>query len=160
MAGRPDSLIDTLTPNRFAVNVLSGRGDARDVLCRLCALLRGSGCAPALVDDGIIALAEVLNNIEEHAYCGDVGRPMRVEVRISGHALDCTVDDWGAPLPAGGLPGADMPSVDLMAPDSWPEGGFGWAMVRRLTQELTYERAEGCNRLRFRVVAAVPVGIG
>jgi anti-sigma regulatory factor (Ser/Thr protein kinase) len=49
---------------------------------------------------------------------------------------------------------------DPVEPESWPEGGFGWAMVRRLTCDLSYESAGGRNRLRFAVSAGAPVGIG
>jgi serine/threonine-protein kinase RsbW len=116
-------------------------------------LLDRLGCAPALVEDGTIVLAEVLNNVEEHAYAGRRGEPVMVDLRIGATRLSCRVEDFGLPLPDGPLPGADMPRGNPVEPDTLPEGGFGWAMVRRLTSDLVYLREDGCNRLSFTIGA-------
>lgn len=160
MAGGPEYGAYPGPTDRISLHFPAGEQRVRDILCRLSDLLQRRGCAPVLVEDAIIVLAEVLNNVEEHAYAGDAGGPVRVEVLLWGRMLDCIVEDRGRPLQAGALPGHAMPAPDPVAPDTWPEGGFGWAMMRRLTQELIYERENGCNRLRFRVTAETPVGIG
>jgi hypothetical protein len=52
---------------RFA----SGHGHATKAVRDIAAFLLGAGLSPGLVEDASIALAEALNNIEEHAYSGD-----------------------------------------------------------------------------------------
>jgi serine/threonine-protein kinase RsbW len=100
-----------------------------------------------------IVLAEVLNNVVEHAYAEDgIGR-VTVEIQVLHDRFDCLVQDSGQGLPPGPLPGAAMPQADLAEPEDWPEGGFGWALVRELTSNLTYRRAEGRNSLTFSICA-------
>ncbi len=96
-------------------------------------------------------LAEILNNVEEHAYAGRAGQPVAIEVRLAEDGASYIVEDRGVPLSDGCLPGAVMPAADPDLPGSWPEGGFGLPLVRRLARDLRYERREGRNRLRFRV---------
>lgn len=96
-----------------------------------------------------LALAEVLNNVVEHA-CGS--RPtgvIEVHLRNDERGLECTVRDDGAPMPDGRLPPG---RIDWGA--TVPEGGFGWYLIRALSRDLRYEREGGRNALRFRL----PVG--
>lgn len=90
-----------------------------------------------------IVLAEVLNNVSEHAYAGRIG-PIRLMLRQGQDALWCRVEDEGVPMPGGCLPAGRLPS-----PADLAEGGFGWHLIRTLTRGLQYERAGGVNRLTF-----------
>jgi serine/threonine-protein kinase RsbW len=49
-------------------------------------------------------------------------------------------------MPGGKLPEGGLPEV---APPDFPEGGFGWHLIRSLTADLTYARRAGQNRLSF-----------
>ena len=62
------------------------------------------------------------------------------------------VVDNGRAMPGGVIPAGNMPAVDTDR-DDLPEGGFGWAMVRVMTDDLTYRREDGENRLAFTVRA-------
>jgi serine/threonine-protein kinase RsbW len=134
------------------LDFLTGRGAVPGILREVAALLRKRGYAREMVEDGVIVLAEVLNNVEEHAYSGRAGQPVRVELSLSASALDVVVRDGGAPLPEGPLPGAMMPRCEGDAPEHWPEGGFGWAIVRRLAVGLSYRCDADGNVLRFSIV--------
>ncbi len=92
-----------------------------------------------------IVLAEVLNNIVEHAYAGTTGV---IELKLSPRAgtLCCDVRDFGVALPDGRVPGALLPAGDADGP---PEGGFGWYLIHSLASDLRYRRRGGCNHLRF-----------
>ncbi len=97
-------------------------------------------------------LAEVLNNVAEHAYGragwagggGGVGRPGGVR---------CRVTDRGHPMPGGEPPEGLLPAVQ---PHDLPEGGFGWFLIRELSRDLRYARIGGENVLSFVVPQAFP----
>ncbi|MGL4238559.1 ATP-binding protein [Tabrizicola sp.] len=95
-----------------------------------------------------LVLAEVLNNVAEHAYAQSTGA---VEVSLSPwtDGLACLVLDHGVEMPGGMLPQGGLPGGPDTALEDLPEGGFGWHLIRTLTRELTYARAGGCNRLSF-----------
>ncbi len=103
-----------------------------------------------------VVLAEVLNNVAEHAYAGGSGK-ITVFLRLVGAGLSCQVTDEGAPMPRGRLPEGNHPVQRANPGDSFatvpladlPEGGFGWHMIRRLTEGLLYSRVGGQNRLCF-----------
>ncbi len=103
-----------------------------------------------------VVLAEVLNNIAEHAYAAGPGK-ITVSLILGRAGLSCQVTDDGAPMPGGRLPDGKHPVPRANPGDSFaslaladlPEGGFGWNMIRRLTDGLLYSRVGGQNRLSF-----------
>lgn len=96
-------------------------------------------------DTAEIVLAEVLNNIGEHAYAMSGGE-IEVTIRHGADGLACTVIDRGVRMPGATLPRGEMPPLaDL------PEGGFGWHLIRVLARDLTYRREADRNELRFRL---------
>lgn len=99
-----------------------------------------------------LALAEVLNNIVEHAFAGRA--PGQVFVSLTqadtGDALFCRVEDDGHPMPGMTLPEGHMQPVAERIGDL-AEGGWGWALIRTLTEEIVYQRQAGHNRLHFRL---------
>lgn len=132
------------------------RADTHDLVIRAepasvrAALQRITAAAPVrdLTDDqrGTVelVLAEVLNNVAEHAYARTSGH-VAVTVALHGDALLCEVVDEGAAMPNGRLPEGQLPQDDL------PEGGFGWHLIRSLTRDLSYRRQRGTNRLGFAI---------
>lgn len=94
-----------------------------------------------------LVLAEVLNNIVEHAYARHSGE---IEVTLSRDArgILCEIADTGLPMPHEGLPAGQLPALDG---DDLPEGGFGWHLIRTLSRDLEYRREGGKNLLRFRL---------
>jgi serine/threonine-protein kinase RsbW len=89
-----------------------------------------------------LVLAEVLNNVAEHAYADAAGH-VAVTVALIPDGLACEVMDEGAAMPDGQPPEGRLPEGDL------PEGGFGWHLIRSLTCDLAYRRQRGSNRLSF-----------
>jgi serine/threonine-protein kinase RsbW len=115
-------------------------------------LLLAERLSPDDADSLELALAEVLNNIVEHAYAGR--QPGQVSVWVAraeaGDALLCRVEDDGRPVPGMTLPEGQMqPIADRI--EDLAEGGWGWALIRALTEEIVYERQAGRNRLHFRL---------
>jgi len=94
-----------------------------------------------------LVLAEVLNNIVEHAYARHSGE---IEVTLSRDATGilCEIADTGLPMPQDAPPAGTLPALDG---DDLPEGGFGWHLIRSLARDLEYRREGGRNLLRFRL---------
>lgn len=91
-----------------------------------------------------LVLAEVLNNITEHAYASHAGTGViRTELQFTETRMTARIRDTGHPMPQNRLPdGTDMPQ-----PEDHPEGGFGWGLIHMLTDEIVYRRAQGENCL-------------
>ncbi|MBF9029564.1 ATP-binding protein [Rhodobacterales bacterium HKCCE3408] len=102
-----------------------------------------------------IALAETLNNIAEHAYCGRdrVAGEIAIALHGSSRSLDFEIVDDGREMPGGSPPPGHLPQVDGVPVDQLPEGGFGWHLIRRLSTGLAYERRGGRNHVTFRISA-------
>lgn len=95
-----------------------------------------------------LVLAEVLNNVAEHAYAAGPGL-VDVALWVGATNLSCEIVDSGAAMPQGRLPeGRLAPGAGLPLAEQ-PEGGFGWHLIRSLTRDLDYDRTDGRNRLRF-----------
>ena len=93
-----------------------------------------------------LVLAEVLNNVAEHAYADAAGH-VAVTVALHSGALGCEVVDEGLAMPGGILPEGLLPDS---APDrDLPEGGFGWLLIRSLARDFAYRRQRSSNRLNF-----------
>lgn len=132
--------------------------EVRLALARLERVLEGLHCCPDTMDAVQTTLAEVLNNIVEHAYAvppgggqSEAGQPGMIDISLcpAEDALLFTVSDRGAPMPGGVLPRGDLPPEGEV--EDLPEGGFGWHLIRLLTEDLVYLRIGGENRLSFLV---------
>lgn len=95
-------------------------------------------------------LAEVLNNVVEHAQAGKPDGIVLLDTVVSGDTVDCMVHDDGAEMPGLQLPAGKPRRIgnDL---NSLPEGGFGWFMIHSMSQNLSYDREDGWNHLRFTI---------
>ncbi|PWJ14494.1 ATP-binding protein [Jannaschia seohaensis] len=98
--------------------------------------------------DMLIVLGEVLNNIVEHALADARGGWIECRISVAGRGLSIETCDNGKPLPPDLLGGASLPDFGSDLSDV-PEGGFGWFIVHSLTDDMTYERLDGLNRLSF-----------
>lgn len=95
-----------------------------------------------------LLLAEVLNNVVEHAYSNETGE-IEVTIGLRARSLIFHVQDQGAELPCHILTTGQLrdhePQGDL------PEGGFGWHMIRAMAKDVKYRRQDGRNHLFFRL---------
>lgn len=103
-----------------------------------------------------LTLAEVLNNIVEHAYAGQPGGPISLTIWREPARLGCLVEDQGQAMPGLAPPDPPLAAIAGRAGDL-PEGGWGWALIRAMTEDLAYDRQRGINRLRFGLPLAVAV---
>jgi serine/threonine-protein kinase RsbW len=97
-----------------------------------------------------LVLAEVMNNITEHAYADTQGGAIEVTARLERGRLCCEVGDWGIEIPAAVLTLPSTPQADSDLTDL-PEGGWGWSLIFGLTEALRYRREGGRNDLSFEI---------
>jgi serine/threonine-protein kinase RsbW len=128
----------------FTADLVSVRG----ALARLLDTLPMRGLGEANRGRVELVLAEVLNNVAEHAYAGGSG-PVEVALATTPRGIACQVIDRGLAMPADRPPEGLLPAIGANLPDDLPEGGFGWFLIRSLTADLTYARSAGQNRLSF-----------
>ncbi|WP_160147765.1 ATP-binding protein [Tabrizicola flagellatus] len=94
-----------------------------------------------------LVLAEILNNVAEHAY-DEAGGTVEVTLRPDAGGILCQIADSGRSMPDGRLPEGKLPASSAPLQDL-PEGGFGWHLIRSLCADLSYTRSEGRNLLVF-----------
>ena len=120
----------------------------RDVLSELHDTLLQKNVAESDVENADIVLGEALNNIVEHAYPDGKSGDIKLQYTVDAGFHTIAITDNGLAMPDLTPPeGAAKP--DDCAFEELPEGGFGWFMIRALTQNLSYQRHEGTNRLQF-----------
>lgn len=130
----------------LVIEAVSAEHAARDTLARMAAQLAAWDVPDAVAGQVQIAVAEVLNNVVEHAYGWRDGEPFTLRLTQRAGRLTCRVTDQGRPFPGLVLPEGCPANLDLPR-DQLPEGGFGWFMIRALTERLTYERRGDSNIL-------------
>ena len=93
-----------------------------------------------------IALAEAVNNIVEHAYAGLPEGTVEIACDLDKTGLTMQIMDFGNALGSNELPPGNPVDLDVALEDL-PEGGFGWFLLRELTQSISYDRKDGANIL-------------
>lgn len=103
-----------------------------------------------------LVLAEIMNNVAEHAVPSIARTKMRrlhvpsIHVCIvQGPAgLSCAVTDDGDGLPEACILPRILPDAGH---NDLPEGGFGWFLIQDLTHQLCYYREDHRNFLAFSI---------
>ncbi len=102
-----------------------------------------------------LVLAEVMNNIVEHAYADTPDGIIKLAIQPNQLGLCCTFNDDGLPMPDGAAPLGNLSAINN-AVDDLPEGGFGWFLIRDLARDLEYIRKSSKNILTFRIAIELP----
>lgn len=121
-------------------------GSVRRTLAAVTGWLNRLPEPPADPETVELVLAELLNNVVEHACATLPGRVIGLELWSGRGGLACRITDDGRPMPGGRLPCQWMPP-----PETLPEGGFGWPLVTALACDLAYRRDAGQNVLSLRI---------
>ena len=106
------------------------------------------GLGEDMVTTAELVLAEALNNVVEHAHAGRLGGQVVLKTNFVDGALECVIRDDGVPMPGLKMPKGRLPDRGRGLRDL-PEGGFGWYMIKSMTDGLAYERRGGWNQLDF-----------
>ena len=122
----------------------------REALDALAALVTASGLSKAVTWPVEVSLDEVLANVVDHGLVGRGEARVEVEMRLDTAteppACELVVSDDG---PAFDPLAVAEPDTAVGVEDR-PIGGLGIALVRRLMDEVEYERRGERNRLRLR----------
>lgn len=102
-----------------------------------------------------LVLAEVMNNIVEHAYADTPDGIIKVVIQPKAQGLHCIFNDDGLPMPDGMAPLGNLSTINSDI-DDLPEGGFGWFLIRDLARDLKYARKGDTNILTFRIAVELP----
>lgn len=88
-----------------------------------------------------VAIDELLANALTHGLAGRDEAQVRVEVELDQERLTVTVIDDGPPFDPFGRPDPDT----TLSVEERAVGGLGIHLVRRLVDEVSYQRRDGCN---------------
>lgn len=154
IVGKPANIPPMPERGDIAIRFETGEFAVRKALATLMGRLALLRLAPDTLGQVEIVVAEVLNNIVEHGY-DDAGE-IALGVSVLPERLRFTTVDEGGALPQHLLNSGAMPDIPA-DPLDIPEGGFGWALIRELTDDLTYRRLDGRNHLTFSILRAEPL---
>ena len=92
-----------------------------------------------------LVLDEIVTNIISYGFKDDRPHSIGIELGLEGPILSMEVTDDGHPFSI-----ADAPGINVGLPlDERPIGGLGCHLVRKMMDEVHYERRAGCNHLRL-----------
>lgn len=126
----------------------AGEQAVRRALATATGAFKGMGLDPDAIELAELVLAEVLNNVVEHAYAEHAGGIIELEAWRGTDRLHMRVRDDGVPMPGGALPEGKRHDPKVETRDL-PEGGFGWSIIRDLAQDLRYQRDGMRNDISF-----------
>lgn len=95
-----------------------------------------------------LVMVEAVNNTVEHAYHGEPGHWVRVELELAPDRLNLRVRDRGQPMPPGRLEAATaFVEPDPDDPETWSMRGRGLAIIKSCMDTVEYEVRDGVNTL-------------
>lgn len=139
----------------FDLTVRSGEFAARDALAQILKAMERANLDVEETCTVQLVLAEVLNNILEHAYPPtDPAGSIHILCNHAANGLNFRITDHGRAMPDGQTPlGMPQPvDVDLV---DLPEGGFGWFLIHNLAKDVVYERIGQNNLLCLRIAVGL-----
>ncbi|MFK7838435.1 MAG: ATP-binding protein [Sulfitobacter sp.] len=135
----------------FGVHMSEGARNVREMLAEVMRNLEPWGFDVEESSTIQLVLAEVLNNIVEHAYpASEPAGPIDIRCRQHTDGLHFHVADQGMAMPDGQTPLGVPQSLEVDMMDM-PEGGFGWFLIKDLAKDVRYNRVGSENQLELRI---------
>jgi serine/threonine-protein kinase RsbW len=108
---------------------------------------------PECLGDVTLVLAEALNNVVQHAYGDDNGGDIAIRATLRAETLSMQIVDNGRPFDGPPVEVALQAHAKELA--ALQDGGYGWHLIRNLTEDIHFSHSGGKNRLTL-VVAIRP----
>lgn len=146
---KDDMMVDLIATGTDLHGTCRGRLlDVRKAMQRVERFMLAQDVAPETWDDLNLVMSEAMTNIARHAYPDQEGS-IGFHLHLDQTAVRCCLVDSGIAF--------DPSSTGRAAPEpsAFPEGGYGWFLVRSLTDTLSYNRKDGVNTLRFSILHGV-----
>lgn len=103
-----------------------------------------AGYGPTQADLLQLAVVEAVNNAIEHAYQGEPGNRVEVELRLRSGHLQFLIRDRGRAMTD---PRPQEPIFDIDDLSSLPEGGRGLYLIHQIMDQVDYTSIAGNNTL-------------
>lgn len=124
-----------------------------DALRAVRGIVERGGHVPPQDDTWELVVAEVLNNIVEHAYSDSREGEIHVVLEFRPTCLRAAFTDFGRAMPDHAVPEGAVADLNVTR-EALPEGGFGWFLIRSLTSDLSYRHVDGANHLNVEMPLA------
>ena len=118
----------------------------RVALAQVRDFLNASGFPESFLGNVELVLAEAVNNVIEHAYANIHGGQVEIRLEKTDSGIVVFLEDDGAAMPDGMAPEGRLHDLKVDLKDL-PEGGFGWFLIRELTDSLEFNRIGNRNQL-------------
>jgi serine/threonine-protein kinase RsbW len=139
--------------SRLCLTIDSILGDASFAAVAINRICTHAGMDEALASEVELCIAEALTNVIRHAYQGNSGHTISIQVETGVDRLHIEISDDGIPMPAETvdrlLHGAKLVEDDGIDRVSLPEGGRGLQIIHDLMDEVTYIRDANLNLLQL-----------
>lgn len=107
--------------------------------------------SPELKFNLCLALEEAVSNVIMYAYPGQSGCEIKLEVTSDAQMLMFVLTDSGMAFDPTQVPDANV----NLSVEERPIGGLGIFLIRKIMDEVSYQRINGQNRLELKKVLAV-----
>jgi len=96
-----------------------------------------------------VSVVEAVNNSIRHAYSGESGHAVEVDIVRYEDRIEFEISDWGQPMKR--LPDFDDVTLDYDPTDrqNLPTGGMGLFIMHDVMDRMSYESRDGKNMLSF-----------
>lgn len=131
----------------FSMKLKSAQSNVTDAVRRADIWLAKQGIAQDMRDQAQLVLAEVLNNIVEHAYRDVQDGSIFLRIKNAAGCLTFQIRDLGIAFNPPSKTGLKDPLN--CAFEDMPEGGFGWPLIHMLCEDVSFQREGAENHLRL-----------
>lgn len=135
------------------LNIYSDLQQASEAVARVGKWLEREGVESECIGDVMLVLAEAVNNVIEHAYGVDTRGDIEIKGTLRAQTLSVQIVDKGKPFD--GPPHEVVLNTEKYELSDMPDGGFGWFLIKSLTEDIHFSNDGVYNKLTL-VVALRP----
>jgi phosphoserine phosphatase RsbU/P len=131
--------------NAWTIRIPSSLTELEGVKQRLAEYLAGQSLTQEVIEDAQLIVEEMLVNTIQYGYAGDDSRDINLQVTLTPEHLKLTFVDQATPFNP--LTEIATPDTDSLDDTERSSGGFGFHLVRALSDHIDYTYQDGKNIL-------------